>query len=179
MSPHTCNKTGPYSCSGAECNVDGVCAQWGCSYNPYGLGNHNYYGPGLQVDTNRPVTVVTQFPANASGTLESIKRLYIQDGKIIQDASLNFNGTAKGKSISDAFCAGQTHFMDLGGVEGMGRALERGMVLAFAVWWDNGGNMTWLDSGSAGVSLCFHIKFLLLLNLVRSLGVVSSWRYFF
>ena len=175
MSPHNCNKMGPYSCSGAECSVDGVCAQKGCTYNPSILGNHNYYGPGLQVDTSRPVTVVTQFPTDASGTLQSIKRLYIQDGKIIQDASLNFTGTAKGQSISDAYCTGREgRFMELGGVEGMGRALERGMVLALSVWWGGASNMTWLDSGSAGVSLCLHLKILPLLDFVGSVGIFST-----
>jgi cellulase len=40
--------------------------------------------------------------------------------------------------------------MELGGVKGMGDALSRGMVLIFSVWWDNSGNMTWLDSENTG-----------------------------
>lgn len=153
IAPHPCNVTGPYSCTGADCTFDGVCDQWGCSYNPYGQGNHDYYGPGLQADTSRPMTVVTQFPADANGTLQAIKRIYIQDGKILKDASVNFTGTAMGKSISPDFCAGKSgHFNDLGGLQVMGEALARGMVLAFSVWWDDSGNMTWLDSGSSGVS---------------------------
>jgi cellulase len=32
----------------------------------------------------------------------------------------------------------------------MGGALERGMVLAMSIWNDQGGNMTWLDTGAAG-----------------------------
>ncbi|KAK3900082.1 concanavalin A-like lectin/glucanase domain-containing protein, partial [Staphylotrichum tortipilum] len=37
-----------------------------------------------------------------------------------------------------------------GGLAGMGQALGRGMVLAFSIWNDAGGNMNWLDSGSNG-----------------------------
>lgn len=32
----------------------------------------------------------------------------------------------------------------------MGEALQRGMVFVMSVWNDQGGNMTWLDSGSNG-----------------------------
>src|SRR4051812_40005508 len=75
IAPHNCNQTGLYRCTGPECTFDGVCDQWGCGYNPYLLGNPDYYGPGLTVDTNRPFTVVTQFPA-VKGVLKEIRRLY-------------------------------------------------------------------------------------------------------
>ena len=65
LTPHTCNITGLYECQGSLCSFNGSCDQWGCSYNPYNNGNHGYYGPGLQVDTSKPFTVVTQFPARA------------------------------------------------------------------------------------------------------------------
>ena len=108
IAPHTCNQTSLYKCAGAECSFNGTCDQWGCSYNPYGLGNHGYYGPGLKVDTKRTVTVVTQFPSDpVTGKLLSIKRLYVQDGKIISDANLDFTGTSKGKDISTDFCTGR------------------------------------------------------------------------
>jgi cellulase len=150
IAPHTCNHTSLYKCTGPECSFNGTCDQWGCSYNPYGLGNHDYYGPGLKVDTNRRFTVITQFPAE-NGTLKAINRLYIQDGKIIQNAAVNFTGKAVNASITNEFCTGRGgHFMDLGGVGGMGDALSRGMVLVFSVWWAGSGAMNWLDSGSAG-----------------------------
>ncbi len=32
----------------------------------------------------------------------------------------------------------------------MGASLARGMVLIFSIWWDTGGYMNWLDTGSSG-----------------------------
>ncbi|KAI9049258.1 hypothetical protein LZ554_007105 [Drepanopeziza brunnea f. sp. 'monogermtubi'] len=74
IAPHTCNQTGLYACSGDECAADGVCDKPGCGYNPYSKGNRDYYGPGLTVDTNRPFTVVTQFP-EVDGKMTEIRRL--------------------------------------------------------------------------------------------------------
>jgi cellulase len=149
--PHMCNQTGLYQCTGDECAFDGVCDKNGCGQNPYGLGNHEYYGPGLTVDTSRPFTVVTQFPA-VNNKLTEIRRLYVQDGKVIQNAAVNYTGPPDINYIDDEYCTdtGATRFMDLGAVEGMGEALRRGMVLVFSIWWDAGGYMTWLDSGNAG-----------------------------
>jgi cellulase len=153
LTPHTCNVTSLYECSGTECSFDGVCDQWGCGFNPYAEGNHNYYGPGLKVDTKRPFTVVTQFPAE-KGILKEIRRLYVQDGKVIQNAAVNITGQAAVNSITDSYCAAQgtgtERFMEQGAIEGIGEALSRGMVLIFSIWWDSGGFMNWLDSGSSG-----------------------------
>ncbi|KAG9249108.1 concanavalin A-like lectin/glucanase domain-containing protein [Calycina marina] len=151
LAPHICNQTGFYGCVGAECTFDGVCDKNGCGQNPYALGNPTYYGRGLVVDTNRPFTVITQFPA-VNGTLTSIRRLYVQDGKVIENASIDVSGVPAGNEIDTAYCkaTGATRFLDLGGMQEMGDALARGMVLAFSVWWDTSGYMTWLDSGNAG-----------------------------
>jgi cellulase len=151
IAPHVCNHTGLYQCTGAECAFDGVCDKNGCGRNPYVLGNKNYYGPGLTVDTSRPFTVVTQFPAK-HGKLTAIRRLYVQDGNVIQDSVVSIAGQDAAGAIDDEYCSnnGATRFMELGAVEGMGQALSRGMVLIFSVWWDAGGFMNWLDSGNAG-----------------------------
>jgi len=152
IAPHVCNKKGFYACSGAECEFDGVCDKWGCSYNPYALGNKDYYGPGLKVDTRKPMTVVTQFPANANGTMTAIRRLYVQNGKVIKNAELVVNGATAYDELNTGYCSrpGGGTFIPLGGIAGMGEALSRGMVLIFSVWWDVGGFMNWLDSGSTG-----------------------------
>lgn len=149
--PHACNQTGLYKCTGAECAFDGVCDKNGCGYNPYVLGNKNYYGPGLKIDTKRPFTVVTQFPAE-EGKLTEIRRLYVQNGKVIQNAAVNVTGPPKINYLNDEYCAatGAERFMDLGAMEEMGDALSRGMVLVFSIWWDASGFMNWLDSGNAG-----------------------------
>jgi cellulase len=54
--------------------------------------------------------------------------------------------------MDDPYCAahGAERYMDLGATKGMGEAMSRGMVLAFSVWWDEGGHMEWLDSDYAG-----------------------------
>ncbi|KAL2068454.1 hypothetical protein VTL71DRAFT_16552 [Oculimacula yallundae] len=153
IAPHTCNQTGLYQCSGAECTWDGVCDQWGCAYNPYAQGNKNYYGRGLTVDTNRPFTVVTQFP-EVNGVMTEIRRLYVQDGIVIKNAAVNTTGIPGNDFINDADLCGKPNvakrYMDLGGTPGMGKALGRGMVLIFSIWWDDTGFMNWLDSGATG-----------------------------
>ena len=145
LAPHTCSKPGLYRCTGAECTATGVCDKNGCGNNPY----HNekdYYGPGLKVDTSKPFTVVTQFPAK-NGVLQEVIRKYVQNGKVIENAAINVTGP-----INDAYCAknGADTFMKLGAMKGMGESMSRGMVLAMSIWWDEGGFMNWLDSGSSG-----------------------------
>lgn len=148
IAPHPCNQTSLYQCTGDECGFDGVCDEWGCSYNPYTLGSVDYYGPGLKVDTSRPFTVVTQFPA-VNGVLQEIRRLYVQDGKIIENAVIS--SASANNSIQDSYCSNSgSRFIALGGVSAMGEALTRGMVLVFSVWWDTSTFMNWLDSGNAG-----------------------------
>lgn len=114
--------------------------------NPYGAGEKNYYGPGLKVDTSKPFTVVTQFPAK-DGVLQEVVRKYVQNGKVIENAAINVTGP-----INDAYCKknGASTFMNLGAMKGMGESMSRGMVLAMSIWWDEGGFMKWLDSGNAG-----------------------------
>ncbi|OAA55269.1 beta-glucanase [Niveomyces insectorum RCEF 264] len=181
LTPHTCNITGVYACTGDACNdgpKGGVCDKGGCGYNAYSQGHPNFYGPNGTVDTTRPFTVVTQFIAGAAAAnsthkmttasktanaaepvLTEIRRLYLQDGRLIANVSspATANATAatskksvsNGISITDEFC-GNDAFEKLGGLKGMGEALQRGMVLIFSIWNDNGQFMNWLDSGNAG-----------------------------
>lgn len=152
LAPHPCSKPGLYQCTGDECGHDGVCDKDGCGMNPYKTGDVGYYGPSkdFRIDTSRPFTVVSQFPAK-NGILQEYVRWYIQDGKAIENARVNVTGP-----INDAFCEkmGQKNnaavYKKLGATKGMGEALSRGMVLAMSIWWDEGGFMKWLDSGSAG-----------------------------
>ncbi|KAG8629826.1 hypothetical protein KVT40_001445 [Elsinoe batatas] len=148
LAPHPCNQTGLYAGNPAESAFDGICDKNGCGHNPARLGAKDYYGYGKNVDTNKPITVVTQFPADASGKLVGYRRLYIQDGKQINSVKT----IPYFESFDDDFCAsvGSTRYMDLGATEQMGNALTRGMVLAISIWADEGGFMNWLDSGDAG-----------------------------
>jgi len=54
------------------------------------MGNKEFYGTGMTVDTTKPVTVVTQFitdDGTDTGTLKSIHRFYVQDGKVIPNSN--------------------------------------------------------------------------------------------
>lgn len=156
LTPHACSISGVYACADQAC-LDGarggVCDKSGCVYNAYGQGYHGFYGPNGTIDTTAPFTVVTQFLTTSSNStggqpiLQEIRRIYIQNGKAITDAS---SPTASQVVlIDDAFC-GDGVFAQLGGLEGMGRALRRGMVLVFSIWNDNDQFMNWLDSDKAG-----------------------------
>ncbi|KAK5697458.1 hypothetical protein LTR97_007596 [Elasticomyces elasticus] len=153
LTPHSCNITGLYECTGAACGGDGVCDKSGCGINPYAVGNHNYYGYSDTVDTTKPFTVVTQFHTTngkSSGTLNEITRLYVQGGKVIQNVNFTLDGHTI-DSITNPYCnATAPSFQRLGGLAQMGGAIGRGMVLAMSIWNDAGGNMTWLDTGNAG-----------------------------
>jgi cellulase len=141
-----------------------VCDQSGCGYNPYRLDNPDYYGPHGVVDTTRPFTVTTQFiPAaeeknfgfsGGSGSdLVEIRRLYVQDGRVIPNAPTHISSLPASQNfIDDAYCeaSGATQYMDLGALKGTGQSLHRGMVLAFSLWWDPTSYMDWLDADGAG-----------------------------
>lgn len=158
IAPHPCSIEGPYNCEGAECEADGVCDKNGCSWNPYRIGQPDYYGTSadFDVDTTRPFTVVTQFPADGEGQLTAINRLYVQDGAVIRAEVVNKEGLPPQDHMDDAFCeaTGSTAFMRLGAMAGMGAAMSRGMVLTFSIWWDDGGNMSWLDGEADGAGPC-------------------------
>ena len=158
IAPHPCNISSIYLCEGAECEEDGVCDKDGCSWNPYRIGQPDYYGSGadFEVDTTRPFTVVTQFPADADGTLTSIHRLYVQDGEVIRAEVVNKEGVPAQNFLDDEYCGamGSEKFLDLGATAAMGDAMTRGMVLAFSIWWDEGGNMSWLDGKADGAGPC-------------------------
>ncbi|KAG9025122.1 Exoglucanase 1 [Tulasnella sp. JGI-2019a] len=152
--PHPCSGTGLVACSGSTCTS--TCDQAGCDFNSYRWGNTAFYGSGKTVDTSKVFTVVTQFITSdntATGTLTEIRRLYVQNGKTIQNSVTNLPGLTTYNSISDAFCAAQktvtgdtNTFANEGGLKVMGQALARGVVLVLSIWDDYAVNMLWLDS---------------------------------
>jgi len=162
--PHVCSVVGQTQCSGIECGdiasgqrYDGVCDKDGCDFNSYRMGDKTFLGPGLTVNTNSPVTVVTQFitdDGTDTGTLSEIKRIYVQNGEVIQNSFTDIAGISPPlNSITDNFCNEQktavgdiNEFETLGGLEVMGAALARGMVLALSIWDDYEADMLWLDS---------------------------------
>ncbi|KAH8827568.1 cellobiohydrolaseI [Flagelloscypha sp. PMI_526] len=161
--PHVCSGTGAQTrCDGAtQCGdgdnrYNGVCDKDGCDFNSYRMGDTSFLGQGKKVNTNSPITVVTQFITNnnsSSGTLTEIRRIYVQNGVTIANSATNIAGMSAYTSISDSFCAAQkTAFGDTnsfaarGGMAAMGNAFKTGMVLTMSVWDDHAANMLWLDS---------------------------------
>ncbi|KAG6844473.1 Exoglucanase [Tephrocybe sp. NHM501043] len=159
--PHPCSATGLSRCSGASCGTSDryatVCDPDGCDFNSFRMGDKSYYGPGLTVDTNKKFTVVTQFISSdgtASGNLVEIRRLYVQNGIVIQNSKVNIPGISNTyDSVTDDFCDAQksvfgdtTQFQAKGGLTRMGQAAKNGMVLVLSVWDDHNVNMLWLDS---------------------------------
>ncbi|KAG8748995.1 Exoglucanase 1 [Ceratobasidium sp. 428] len=153
--PHPCTSTGQTRCDGASgCST--ICDQAGCDFNSFRMGDKTFYGKGYTVDTSKKITVVTQFitaDGTASGTLSEIRRIYVQDGKVIQNSKTNVSGMSAYDSVSDAFCSAQkTAFADTntfsqkGGFSKMSKAFDAGMVLVMSIWDDHAANMLWLDS---------------------------------
>jgi len=160
--PHVCSSTGQTACTGDACGndadnrYDSICDKDGCDFNPFRFGNTTFYGPGLTIDTTKPFTVVTQFPTDdgtATGTLSAIKRVYVQNGVVFQNADTDMAGVDTTNAITDAFCEQQKaatnntdEFETLGGLAKMGKDLATGMVLVMSLWDDYAVDMLWLDS---------------------------------
>eukprot|EP01064_Diplonema_japonicum_P013599 TRINITY_DN2114_c0_g1_i5.p1 TRINITY_DN2114_c0_g1~~TRINITY_DN2114_c0_g1_i5.p1 ORF type:complete len:484 (+),score=190.47 TRINITY_DN2114_c0_g1_i5:79-1530(+) len=169
VTPHPCEAngtdvTGTYACPNGADKCRETCDHAGCDFASYRLQYYsggmngakvNFYGNGLKVDASKPVTVVTQFVTDDgtdTGKLKEMRRVYVQDGKVIQ----NMNATVAGNthdSITDGFCKDQAntfddkvqHFAAKGGMAKMGDSFTRGMVLVFSLWDDKEAHMLWLD----------------------------------
>lgn len=160
--PHPCSIEGSVKCEGTACGdglerFDGHCDKDGCDFNSFRMNSPNFYGHGSEfvVDSSRPMQVVTQFhtvDGTDEGALSRIERFYVQDGHVIENSHSEVMGVA-GNAITDDFCHAQksvfqdpNDFQDNGGMTQMGRALDRGMVLALSLWDDVAVEMRWLDS---------------------------------
>ncbi|KAL4792268.1 concanavalin A-like lectin/glucanase domain-containing protein [Aspergillus venezuelensis] len=147
-------------CNGPTGENDSVCDKWGCGFNPYALGDQGFYGRddtegGFAVDTTQPFTVVTQFLTSdnsTSGDLVSIRRLYIQNNRLIHNALIPIGSSNSSTMLlNDRLCAATSSWFDsFGGMARMGEPLGRGMVLAMSIWNDAGEYMQWLDGGDSG-----------------------------
>jgi cellulose 1,4-beta-cellobiosidase len=162
---HPCATQGTLACSSAQDCGDsdlgevGVCDKAGCGFNSYRMGDRKFYGPGpeFKVDTTKVMTLVTQFvtaDGTDTGDLVEIRRLWIQDGKVIENSRAPLlPNSAGGRSLTDDMCrtsaqvfnASMDSFTALGGLRAMGDAIGRGMVLTLSVWDDPFSNMLWLD----------------------------------
>ena len=161
---HVCTVKGQTRCEGADCGDNasgqkhnGVCDKDGCDFNPYRMGDRSFLGRGsnFTIDTTRPFTVVTQFitaDGTDSGDLSEIRRLWVQNGKVIKSSEVTVGGQ-KYYSITDSFCNAQKQefgnpndYEKKGGHKVMGESLEHGMVLVMSLWDDHEVHMLWLDS---------------------------------
>ncbi|KAH8179925.1 glycosyl hydrolase family 7 domain-containing protein [Sarocladium implicatum] len=159
--PHPCGNNAAHSCEGDECGgataedrYAGDCDPDGCDFNSYRQGNQTFYGPGSEfnIDTTKPLTVVTQFLAGDDGNLAEITRFYVQDGVVISNSESTIDGIP-GNSITEEYCDNQKttfgdepSFQNQGGLAQMGDAVAKPMVLVMSLWSDHESNMLWLDS---------------------------------
>jgi cellulose 1,4-beta-cellobiosidase len=162
VTPHVCTVAGQTRCEGTQCGdmpdnrYGGVCDKDGCDFNSWRMGNKTFYGPNMIIDTTKPFTVVTQFLTSGNsdtGTLNKINRIYVQNGKVIQNSDSNFSGLTTSNSVTDDFCNNQKKFFGdrndfeaKGGLAGLGKAFQKGMVLVLSLWDDHDVHMLWLDS---------------------------------
>ena len=168
FTPHNCDMKGYYRCEGTECGDNesderykGVCDKDGCDWAVYRLKNEKFYGPGSEytLDSSKPFTLVTQFitdDGTDNGKLKEVRRKYVQNGKVIENAHANFPPELNidpFDSVTDKYCTDIKNYFgdvqafgDKGGMEGMGDALDRGMVLTLSLWDDHFAYMLWLDS---------------------------------
>ena len=88
FTPHVCSVTEQTACTGDDCGngsdnrYDAFCDKDGCDFNSFRMGNKSFLGPGLTVDTNSVITVVTQFITSdntTTGDLSEIRRIYVQN----------------------------------------------------------------------------------------------------
>ncbi|KAK1726769.1 hypothetical protein CaCOL14_009301 [Colletotrichum acutatum] len=136
-------------CDAANAGVPGqvLCDRFGCDYNPYRLGDKEFYGKFKTVDTSRKFTVVTQFSE------DNIKQFFIQDGKRIETPAASYPGFPNTSGLSPDYCkALPTNFQDpeyfaqVGGYPRHNEALRRPMVLTMSISNDYWANNLWLDS---------------------------------
>ncbi|KZV96794.1 exoglucanase-like protein 1 precursor [Exidia glandulosa HHB12029] len=156
--PHPCTTAGLSRCSGTACGgsdnrYGSVCDPDGCDFNSFRMGDKSFYGPsGTGVNTASKFTVVTQFISSGSGVGE-IRRLYVQNGKLIANSKTAVTGMSAYDSITPAFCDAQkkafndtTSFQTKGGLAKMFTVRTKPMVLVMSIWDDHAANMLWLDS---------------------------------
>jgi cellulose 1,4-beta-cellobiosidase len=163
--PHPCSVETQTRCtSDTQCGAGtgnrykGVCDKDGCDNNPFRMGNKTFYGPGssFKIDTTKPFTVITQFITSdktANGDLIEIKRLFKQNGKVVENPNINIAGIDPINSITDKVCSqSKVAFKDTddhkikGGLKQMTKALKKGVVLTMSMWTDHEAHCLWLDS---------------------------------
>jgi len=156
FTPHACSENTYHVCNGDdECGgtyspdrFNGNCDANGCDYNPYRLGNHDFYGPGLQVDTSKVFTVISRYE------VDKLSMLFMQDGNVIEVPAPKLEGlTEFDNTITPEYCAAYPPLFqdvdrheEVGGTPALNDALRLPMVLVLSIWADHYASMLWLDS---------------------------------
>ncbi|KAK0752634.1 glycoside hydrolase [Schizothecium vesticola] len=154
FTPHACKDNKYHICETDTCGgtysedrFAGGCDANGCDYNPYRMGNTDFYGKGLKVDTSKKFTVVTQFKP------DRLTQFFVQNGKKIVAPAPTFEGISDTGDVTPEFCTNQfkkfndrDRFAEVGGFSQLNAALGVPMVLVMSIWDDHYSNMLWLDS---------------------------------
>jgi cellulose 1,4-beta-cellobiosidase len=154
FTPHPCENNNYHVCEDQNCGgtysddrFAGLCDANGCDYNPYRMGNTNFYGKGMTVDTSKKFTVVTQFAPN------KLTQFLVQNNKKFVIPSPTYEGISDSSDITPEFCKNQfevfgdrNRFDEVGGFPQLTKALNIPMVLVMSIWDDHYSNMLWLDS---------------------------------
>ncbi|EGS24065.1 uncharacterized protein CTHT_0007770 [Thermochaetoides thermophila DSM 1495] len=154
FTPHGCLNNNYHVCETSNCGgtysedrFGGLCDANGCDYNPYRMGNKDFYGKGKTVDTSRKFTVVTRFEEN------KLTQFFIQDGRKIDIPPPTWPGLPNSSAITPELCTNlfkvfddRDRYEETGGFRTINEALRIPMVLVMSIWDDHYANMLWLDS---------------------------------
>ncbi|KAK4640028.1 hypothetical protein QC761_0087690 [Podospora bellae-mahoneyi] len=154
FTPHACENNNYHVCERDTCGgtysedrFAGGCDANGCDYNPYRMGNPDFYGKGKTVDTTKKFTVVTRFQD------DNLEQFFVQNGRKILAPAPTFDGIPASPNITPEFCSTQfdvftdrNRFSEVGDFPQLNAALRIPMVLVMSIWADHYANMLWLDS---------------------------------
>jgi len=145
FTPHACKDNKYHVCETSTCGgtysedrFAGDCDANGCDYNPYRMGNKEFYGKGLTVDTSKKFTVVSQFEKN------KLTQFFVQNGKKIEIPAPKVEGVSgESSAITPEFCKSapeafgdRDRFGEVGGFDQLNAALAVPMVLVMSIWDD-------------------------------------------
>jgi cellulose 1,4-beta-cellobiosidase len=146
---HVCTDGVAPGCGGtySDDRFAGKCDANGCDYNPYRMGNTEFYGKGKTVDTTKKFTVVSQFQQN------KLTQFLVQNGKKFVIPGPTDTTIANSSDITPEYCVNEyaafderSRFEEVGGFPALNKALALPMVLVMSIWNDHYSNMLWLDS---------------------------------
>ncbi|KAH7312629.1 putative cellulose 1, 4-beta-cellobiosidase [Stachybotrys elegans] len=147
FTPHPCTTNEYHVCEDQNCGgtysddrFAGKCDANGCDYNPYRMGNTNFYGKGKTVDTTKKFTVVSQFAEN------KLTQFLVQNGKKFVIPGPTDTSISSTSDITPGFCDkvftafdDRNRFQEVGGWTQLNAALRLPMVLVMSIWDDKKG----------------------------------------